>query len=590
MKLTTVFEQEEEILEEGLKFGNKEKKLVDLEAKNIIVGVEYEYHVDEDAGDFEPEEEDRFENESWRDAVYDRASELIQEDMDEKEKEFKEGYADNDMEEYNVESGTASLNSIKNIFDNNFGGFSKINDIQDEFETIISDWEEGEVLSSDDQKIVSEYISTIKFHRTNIFNINQEMQSLEEDEQLDRWVHIIGDRDLSENLEDAKNAMDAFDTWADEVHEIDPNDIEKIKDAYDVDWQEYSSDIDDWLTDAARLSGNDNEWDRQIHAEFEEYAEDLWDESKEHVLGYDPDNIHESEFWEQAEEEVDYDDYREGGSSGSIVGWVDEQLRTDDGGWGIDYNDIREVTTDPSVDHGVETITKPLKFHDALDTMKSMFDHISAIGSTSHKTGMHVNLSIKGLRFRRDNFNMTKLILLLNPRMLKEFFGLRSYTADQFDGIDAEFIFNIAGQRNTNQMIQYFEDKALKKIKHQEVNFLNFQEADAVNVGADRIEFRFFGGTDYEERYNAIEWNLYRVAYLTMASYSENFGQKEYLKEMVKILDEKSAEYYAGATYRELVDWRKRNPTANKVDMEIDMKGGTRKGVAMQRRISGRGR
>jgi len=58
MKINNLFEDKEDIITESIRFGNKEKKLVDFEARNIIVGVEYEYHVDEDAGNFEDEESD----------------------------------------------------------------------------------------------------------------------------------------------------------------------------------------------------------------------------------------------------------------------------------------------------------------------------------------------------------------------------------------------------------------------------------------------------------------------------------------------------------------------------------------------------
>jgi len=86
---------------------------------------------------------------------------------------------------------------------------------------------------------------------------------------------------------------------------------------------------------------------------------------------------------------------------------------------------------------------------------------------------------------------------------------------------------------NWKKFVEYAEMTIPTDDKYVRVNFQHMSES----MDRRRIEFRFPGGDDYETKEKEIiDW-MYRMAYVTLAAFDNKFGQKEYLKELVKFYD-----------------------------------------------------
>lgn len=193
----------------------------------------------------------------------------------------------------------------------------------------------------------------------------------------------------------------------------------------------------------------------------------------------------------------------------------------------------------------IEIKSNPVPLMDALRLMKSMFAFIKKFGDVSHgHAGLHTNMSIKGKTFGKTSFNKSKLLLLVDDQLLREMFPVRSHVAKTVRNIDIRDTFRIA-KLHVNRSRSVLGDDFLTYSEAFENFFsdstksqgINFQHMKVDDIGKRRIEFRAIGGKDYVDRYNTIEWWVYRFAYIMEAAFDDNFLKKEYLKELVTILD-----------------------------------------------------
>lgn len=549
-----------EQINEGLRFGAKERRAVEQESRDIIIGIEYEFHVDEEHAS---SDEDDFDNEEWREAVYDRAVELMNEDMEGKKEEFLEGYADSEMNEFNVESATASLNSIKSNINN--AGFdaarsAMLNDVDDIDSILLNMDDDG--LNDDEKEQVGEFLGFMRKFIDTLENIESEAESIEVDDQLDRFAHYLpGDGTHIENNWDGfKDSFESF-TDADST----PLDILDDKDELES-LQGYTENmvgsiniLDDMFDAISGLSGDDGDWDSAIKEGFGESAEDLWDSEREHFLGYDPDNIHESEFFEQAENEIDYSDYSDYSEGVGAVAFVEEKLKNDS-----EYKQIGTQLENIIEEHAgqVEVITKPLPLKKAMSVMSDMFDFIQEFGSTDSDSGMHVNISIRGLKFHKNNFNYLKMVVLGDVEYMQSEIKYipRGYVNKLFSELGSKDIFELAQVMAHGgwDMLQgdLTEHLQLNTKKYQAINFRSADD----DYESNRIEMRFFGGDNYEHRFDEIKEDIERMAFTVMTGYSEEFGLKEYHKSVLRLLDKLTGKHFDNKIkFLDLSEFAKRN-------------------------------
>lgn len=161
-------------------------------------------------------------------------------------------------------------------------------------------------------------------------------------------------------------------------------DIASIKETFNIidDLGEYEQDIIDnclyWLDD-------------QLNAWWEEYRQDFVDQH-----GIVPENG---------------DDY---------VRYITDMLEDRDL-----YSELNidTVKIDASVENGVEVVTRPMPIREVPNNVEEMFDFIKSVGWTSVQTGLHVNLSVKGVDMKEafdDPITALKLYMLLDETFIRQ--------------------------------------------------------------------------------------------------------------------------------------------------------------------------
>ena len=263
-----------------------------------------------------------------------------------------------------------------------------------------------------------------------------------------------------------------------------------------------------------------------------------------------------------------------------FVNFVEEVLQ-DYNEWGVDIDDIERIEDD--IDN-VEVVTYPLDLPDALHLMKGMFDHIKDVGFTDESCGLHINMSFQNVDLNR--INPLKLYILLNDDYMTggmkrvdrkgRQLGNRAWEEREFVErvvSDKKFIhtlFNAAAYRSFDD-IERVVSSAVTEEKHQGFSFGQaFLPKDS---NQQRVEFRYIGGDNYERKYDDIERDIYRYAYMLYAATNPKFGRKEYQRDLMKLLDKKSLKYF-GIRFVELQRIVRQNPDISIPDvaMLLDVK------------------
>lgn len=220
-------------------------------------------------------------------------------------------------------------------------------------------------------------------------------------------------------------------------------------------------------------------------------------------------------------------------------------ILTNNNTWHIDTDDIKTVKSELLVPPGVELVTWPLPLNRALSEMKLIFDHISDVGSTSEETGLHSNISLKHESFTKENFNPVKLVMLMDDHEILGRYPVRNFVdsmAATFTDNQGWLIVSLAEMMVSEiySLGQAIRDVIVENIqKYNKMQGMNFRHMFDANVKEyeKRVEFRYIGGEGYENRYNEITRDIYKQCYMLLAAFDETFLEKEYLKNMVRLLD-----------------------------------------------------
>lgn len=229
------------------------------------------------------------------------------------------------------------------------------------------------------------------------------------------------------------------------------------------------------------------------------------------------------------------------------------------------YKDmIEDILRDGSVDDGGEVVSKPLSYNDTFIFMNEMFEYIQRVGSTSNVTGMHVNIS-SDINFNPDSFNVLKQIVLMDPDFMQGDpkgsnlkvvkWEERSHQVRNVYGVITPRIIEAAVERFIENGINELEDYISSTIirdnqKFRSINLKSFLSPDSESTR--RIEFRFFGGGGYEYRLDDIQHDINYVMYTMLAGSEPNFLRREYLQNLIRMLNTKSMAFY-GKTFDQLV-------------------------------------
>lgn len=206
----------------------------------------------------------------------------------------------------------------------------------------------------------------------------------------------------------------------------------------------------------------------------------------------------------------------------------------------LDNRDIEYDKVSQDNDYQVEVITDIMTYTETVDHLEQMFEFIKENGSTSDKSGMHV--SISSHNWESTPFNFLKFFVLMNIPNILEDFEERTHVADLyrlfmdnrkvFEVIQKHLIKKVSLSNVVSLILNELEKEStnIMKGKQQSIKF------DDYNISNGRIELRYFGGTDYEYRYDEIITHIHKATYLMDLSYGDTFD-KEYKKNFIKLLD-----------------------------------------------------
>lgn len=496
------------VLEEAIRFDSQAMALIQQMAPNVLIGIEYEYHVNESGiNDGDAITQDEF------DRLVDEMADRSRDSYIEQEIEY---YLDRQVDTYApvIDKFNAAVEKFK---ENN----TSVDDLKNEYNALN---EKDELDDSD----VMELANVIN----EIHDYIQFIEGLVESFDTDELNYLY---DVGINLELDPTKLPRIDTT---------QSVDDIRQELRDKKRYYATIINHFFT--IDTSGefsktlDDDDLRKRLHEDAETYANNAWDENG----AQDARN--------EAEDQV-HGDYNVIGDNinDEMVDFIEKELDDKDNEWGIDSSLIDSVVNDRSVFGGVEVITKALPMNQAFDLMNKMFNHIKDMGSTSNSTGMHVNISIKGLQFTPQTFNPVKLFILLDEAFLRSSdttkpikiikYPLRKYVELISAPITVNDIFDIAKLWTQNSNIGQIESMTRKLLvksgisaKYQSINFNHVFDAEVDNR---RIEFRYFGGKDYETRYDEMSQDIQHAAYALNAAFDPAFARKLYLKGLVKFFD-----------------------------------------------------
>lgn len=182
-------------------------------------------------------------------------------------------------------------------------------------------------------------------------------------------------------------------------------------------------------------------------------------------------------------------------------------------------------------DSQVEVVTKTVNPKVGLQMIKEMFSFIDEHAHTTDSSGLHISVSIG------DQVDLMKFLVLMEMGYIVDnIFPERMHVANvdqKFSGyierIFTNFVlmgdidYTFSNKKILDVLVSRITKSALFMDKSQSIKLGDYE------IHNGRIELRFFGGEDYEDRYDEIENHLYRALYILLVSTS-NLYQKEYLK------------------------------------------------------------
>ena len=203
---------------------------------------------------------------------------------------------------------------------------------------------------------------------------------------------------------------------------------------------------------------------------------------------------------------------------------------------------VYDVVFDATVIRGVELITKPVDIKSIEKILDLMSDYIKKVGRTTKSTGLHVNIS-KG----KNKFNPVKAITMLDPEFFQGLTGnshvhpkykprfmvdsIVTILSDNLDKFALSYL-----KIGANGLIMMYEDILQSFLtKNYAINLSTLLRNP--DIKSQRIEFRFFGGEDYEYRTNEIYNDILNTMYVIAISTDNQVGAKQYIQNIIRFLN-----------------------------------------------------
>ena len=193
------------------------------------------------------------------------------------------------------------------------------------------------------------------------------------------------------------------------------------------------------------------------------------------------------------------------------------------------------LTGDNSGDAGLEFVSPPLPVSELMSDLQKVKEWADSNNCyTNESTGLHINVSVPGLKDTAQNLDYVKLALLLGDEAVLKKFGRDGNTY-------CKSAIEIVKQRVRQQpedaealltkMKTHLADMASKAIHSG-----NTQKFTSINTKGGYVEFRSPGGDWLGENFELIEPTLLRFVVALDAAIDPEKYRQEYLKKLYQIL------------------------------------------------------
>lgn len=192
----------------------------------------------------------------------------------------------------------------------------------------------------------------------------------------------------------------------------------------------------------------------------------------------------------------------------------------------------------------VEVITEAMPLDITLRNMETMFSFIDSHAeiSTNDSTGMHISISTN--QWNLDEINFGKLMILMNFDYIHTVLFQERGHVDDFNSVVRTKLENDADQvishmKSSTSLSSLYDNIFGSVVDMENLAFDKYQSLNAqqYNISNGRLELRYFGGEDYETRYEVIEKELIRALAIMDISYGSMY-EKEYQKAKYVYLDD----------------------------------------------------
>lgn len=224
----------------------------------------------------------------------------------------------------------------------------------------------------------------------------------------------------------------------------------------------------------------------------------------------------------------------------------------------VDKNSIQNIMQDSSVKMGAEVITEPLEYSEAMQIIDDMVEFISDYGYTSDSTGLHMNVSLPSGMTLND-IDPLVFLLLLDSKFIDDNFAPRNHVESMINSFIGEgygssyeewaaydYLYN-----GVDAFIDYTRSLISQHEKSQQINFkhLGFEaKSDS------RIEYRAPGGA-YVKDVDLIKSELTRLLYMLNATinYESVYPKNKMLKDLIRLWDRVSMKS-SNRTFDEVIE------------------------------------
>lgn len=558
MKLIEVLEP----INEALRFTNKSAREILERSNEFRIGIEYEFHPEGDDGDDEFDDEDIIEIEG----------ELI------------DNFIENNYQEMREMMESFSL--IDRIVDNSLYKQLISNFLSDSFETyaeffynnrrsidLYLDEQNTQIdafgLSDDQEEEIKEFLAQTYFFFNLFYFVFKSVDSI---------TDFIGSGGVTEDAlarlfsYDFLSHSQSIDTEYSTIRNL-------VKTEFSFITPYHVEDLDDIIEDLTR----DNLTSEIIENVIRRVNEEFINEVENFVDAIEGENADISDL-----SEIMADVAREDGEfADEAQTRADERREQSNNIEQKVYNEIGHIEkVENEHDDQKEIITQALPIKEAFSVMEDMHEFIKENGHTTDKSGMHVNISHQG--FSTENLNILKMLLFLDVNFFQNLsptgstnnkFPVRNHVGTMFrlfpnrpvdldsgSAMDNDIVRLADTFVETGDIDEMAEELSfkLRREKYTAVNLTTFIPQS--NMSRNRLEFRFFGGEDYEFRTEEIQRDILNACYVILAAYDEDFLRREYIEAIIRfmntVIDEMT--FYHNDkeidinTFSELVSFRKK--------------------------------